>query len=741
MTFINKTSLRLVIVLTVIALTSLFFWNTRHTQPQWTPSVAAKGRAMPRPMSAELGAHELLARDIALGNANFATQTRDHQLDFLYSHPLSPGEAARWPQCQPYQCTLVSFYNYTQGGVTTAVVDLIQKQTLNVAHDPAARPAPSLRLLPKMLSLASQDERVTAALGDIRQHPAVMPAMSVWLNDDDCNQAWCIDLTFPAPGREGRILHVILNMHDETVTRLFETRGRARRTPLPASTTDTAAKPNEQGDGSLYANGCREQYGWSVCWEMTAHDGLEFRDATFNDKTIFSSAKISQVEVFYAAWPGGYRDEIGYDASVPPKDGTNIVELEDGFEVSQLFTEPFDWPNCICCYRYEQIIRFFADGTFEFRFVSHGPGCDDLSSYRPFWRVDLDLDNKRDDEAWYWDQNRWVEAENEVELDLYGETNPDGQRLATFDGDLHYRWYPIKTDPLGVDDGRLFLTRWRDTEGTGPIFPGPADTFRPPRQWLNNEELSGNDSVIWFIPLLATKKTEPWWCMPDPDPDYSPCEAILRVEPDTELPPFDPDAIAAITPTPQVDPTPTRPPAPTPTPRPIPGDTAPGIILNGGCGTCHLIGTIGEAGKVGPDLSDIGRVAAERIDGLSAAEYIRIGILNPNEHLAPDCPNGPCQANVMPRDYGQRLTANQVDILVDFLLTQTGAESPDPIGTDNDDSDDNDSDDDPSANETDQPPGIASLPTPPIPFLYEGTLLLLGLFLGLIISRQLQKPK
>ncbi len=130
---------------------------------------------------------------------------------------------------------------------------------------------------------------------------------------------------------------------------------------------------------------------------MTAHDGVNFRDATFNDQLIFSSAKIGQVEAWYPSWPGGYRDEIGFSASVPPVGDTNIDDLGDGFEVRQLFTEFTRWPNCICCYRYEQVIQFYEDGHLEFRFVSYGPGCDDLSVYRPFWRIDLDLDGPEND--------------------------------------------------------------------------------------------------------------------------------------------------------------------------------------------------------------------------------------------------------------------------------------------------------------------------------------------------------
>ena len=135
--------------------------------------------------------------------------------------------------------------------------------------------------------------------------------------------------------------------------------------------------------------------GWEVCWEMTAHDGLNFTDATYEDLTVFSSAKITQIEAWYPSWPGGYRDEIGFNATVRPFGPTELNELEDGFEVRQLFSEFTRWPNCVCCYRYEQIVQFYADGSLDFRFTSHGPGCDDLSIYKPFWRIDVDTDQSQ----------------------------------------------------------------------------------------------------------------------------------------------------------------------------------------------------------------------------------------------------------------------------------------------------------------------------------------------------------
>jgi hypothetical protein len=102
------------------------------------------------------------------------------------------------------------------------------------------------------------------------------------------------------------------------------------------------------------------------------------------------------------------------------------------------------------------------------------------------------------------------------------------------------------------------------------------------------------------------------------------------------------------------------------------------IILNSGCGSCHAIGELGEAGKVGPDLSNIGLIAAERIVTLSADDYLRQSIVDPQAFITPDCPNGPCLENIMPGDYARRLTEDQLDILVAHLLEQVLPPTPAP---------------------------------------------------------------
>lgn len=88
------------------------------------------------------------------------------------------------------------------------------------------------------------------------------------------------------------------------------------------------------------------------------------------------------------------------------------------------------------------------------------------------------------------------------------------------------------------------------------------------------------------------------------------------------------------------------------------------------CGACHTLEGI-TSGVVGPDLTRIGTVAGTRIDGLTAEDYIRESILDPNAFISPDCPTGPCaEPSVMIANFSELISEEELDSLVVFLLAQ-----------------------------------------------------------------------
>lgn len=97
------------------------------------------------------------------------------------------------------------------------------------------------------------------------------------------------------------------------------------------------------------------------------------------------------------------------------------------------------------------------------------------------------------------------------------------------------------------------------------------------------------------------------------------------------------------------------------------------LYLNeGGCGACHTIeGVEGATGQVGPDHTHIATKAEELAQelGLSGPrEYLRQSIVEPNAHVSEDCPTGPCTSGIMPANFGDQFSEEQINDMVAFLM-------------------------------------------------------------------------
>lgn len=92
---------------------------------------------------------------------------------------------------------------------------------------------------------------------------------------------------------------------------------------------------------------------------------------------------------------------------------------------------------------------------------------------------------------------------------------------------------------------------------------------------------------------------------------------------------------------------------------------------NAGCITCHSLQP-GQA-LVGPSMAGIASRAGSTVAGESAASYLKNSILAPNAHLASGCnmrdPAQECIAGLMPQNYGEILSEEEIDSLVAYMLT------------------------------------------------------------------------
>ena len=98
----------------------------------------------------------------------------------------------------------------------------------------------------------------------------------------------------------------------------------------------------------------------------------------------------------------------------------------------------------------------------------------------------------------------------------------------------------------------------------------------------------------------------------------------------------------------------------------VPASAAPQALW---CSQCHALGDIA-SGAIGPDLTNIAVDAATRKPGTTAEEYIRESIREPEAFL---CEVELCTQGLMTASVTEGLTDEEVDLLVEFLMSDTAA--------------------------------------------------------------------
>jgi cytochrome c oxidase subunit 2 len=82
------------------------------------------------------------------------------------------------------------------------------------------------------------------------------------------------------------------------------------------------------------------------------------------------------------------------------------------------------------------------------------------------------------------------------------------------------------------------------------------------------------------------------------------------------------------------------------------------VFLTAGCTGCHSINGVSETAQIGPNLTDLSERAGSRVDGLSAEDYVRQSVLEPQAYIV----NGyEALMPALPLDTGE------LDALVSFL--------------------------------------------------------------------------
>jgi mono/diheme cytochrome c family protein len=94
-------------------------------------------------------------------------------------------------------------------------------------------------------------------------------------------------------------------------------------------------------------------------------------------------------------------------------------------------------------------------------------------------------------------------------------------------------------------------------------------------------------------------------------------------------------------------------------PQEAPGGPGGQVFANNGCGSCHIFGPAQSQGQVGPNLDEI-------LAGQSAAQ-IEESIVDPDAQVSSGF-----EAGVMPGNYGQDISPEDLKLLVEFLMSGDG---------------------------------------------------------------------
>lgn len=90
-----------------------------------------------------------------------------------------------------------------------------------------------------------------------------------------------------------------------------------------------------------------------------------------------------------------------------------------------------------------------------------------------------------------------------------------------------------------------------------------------------------------------------------------------------------------------------------------------GLFTQFGCNACHALADADAHGAVGPALDGIAELAANHVPGLDARAYLEQSILEPGAYVVEGYPDG-----VMPTNFGERMRDDELQVLVDYLLSQ-----------------------------------------------------------------------
>ena len=498
------------------------------------PTQTVTGKSPAVPLATPLSAAQALAQELALTDVRVQDHTFGKKSEVMGVARVSMDFPETSRACGSATCWQVEIYNWNEDAAITAIVNTDAGQVLDVLYQPGMRPGLNQRAAARALEIALNAPEVIETLGyqPVAADMAPVPSGFVKTVCDDGH--YCVG---PTINMGEKVLWMIVDLTDEEFVGLSFTE-------FPDQVEPETWIP----EGGCPDSATVSQNGWVVNHEVTNHDGFRVYDVTFNNISIIKSSKAVEWHADYGS--NGFIDSIGCTGggggfSIFPygdtvnntlMDGPNVV----GFELVQDFRMN-NW-GANCNYRYEQRYQFFNDGRFRVLAISYGRGCGPNAFYRPIVRIDLALGSQDNHTVSYWDTNSYIPLDTEELFYSPGYCEApckypvlDGHFPLLIEGDGPAYYMEPSTGQFG-DGGRgdepfVYVTQYKDEEGAtdlGAIGPCCHDDHRQgPDQYINDEDVSDQNIVIWYVSQADTDTTAGnmycWTVQGEPEPETYPC--------------------------------------------------------------------------------------------------------------------------------------------------------------------------------------------------------------------------
>lgn len=500
----------------------------------------ARGKIAAVPLTNTLTAEQKIAQQVALADLRVVSLTEGRRTEVFGIRNLLGESTPASRECATAACYQVEIYNFDENSAVIAIVNVESQQLLDVLYQPSSQPGINKRLADLAIQIAISDPEVIGILG-YRPLQTDMAPVPAGLMDTACSEGHlCAAPTF---NLGDKMLWVMVDLTSEEVA------GTAW-TELAADPVQTAAP--------FVPTGCPPpgnvtRAGWNVSYNTTGTDGLRVHTVSFNGMPVANSIKWVEWHARYSSGTG-YEDSTGCGGGgggfpIYPYGDTvvsNILDVNDaiiGFEVTQDFRMS-SWGSS-CNYRYDQRVQFFNDGRFRAVSGAYGKGCGTTAVYRPVMRMDVDVNGTGNQSFATWNGANWAANAQEfwqLQAAPY-DANLAKWRISNQDGNGYYL-EPGQAqfgDNGRGDSGYIYVTQHKPAEGDTdlPIIGDCCfgDHRQGPEAYINNESISNQNLVLWYVPQMVTDVTVGnyycWTLQGEPNPVTYPCFAGPMFVPQT----------------------------------------------------------------------------------------------------------------------------------------------------------------------------------------------------------------